>query len=60
MPTYTYRCNECNHQFDIKQRMTDDKLEVCPKCMAVPIERIITHAPPPIFKGGGWPDKKGY
>lgn len=55
MPTYEYKCNECNHQFDIVQRMTDDKMEVCPKCMAVALQRVIG-ANPVIFKGDGWVD----
>ncbi|MFN2191769.1 MAG: FmdB family zinc ribbon protein, partial [Candidatus Promineifilaceae bacterium] len=26
MPTYSYKCTKCGHQFDAKQRMTDDPL----------------------------------
>jgi putative FmdB family regulatory protein len=32
MPTYSYRCTECGHAFDIQQAFTDDTLTVCPSC----------------------------
>ncbi|WP_084697270.1 FmdB family zinc ribbon protein [Glaciibacter superstes] len=32
MPTYSYRCTECNTAFDIQQAFTDDTLTECPSC----------------------------
>ncbi|MEA9986357.1 MULTISPECIES: FmdB family zinc ribbon protein [Subtercola] len=32
MPTYSYRCTECDNAFDIQQSFTDDTLSVCPVC----------------------------
>lgn len=32
MPTYAYRCNACDHAFDIYQQFSDDALTVCPEC----------------------------
>lgn len=32
MPTYSYRCTECETAFDIHQAFTDDSLTVCPNC----------------------------
>ena len=32
MPTYEYRCKDCDHQFDIQQAFTDDALTTCPEC----------------------------
>ena len=32
MPTYVYRCKECEHQFEIVQRMSDNPLTECPEC----------------------------
>lgn len=32
MPTYSYRCTECAHAFDIQQAFTDDSLTECPTC----------------------------
>ena len=35
MPTYSYRCTECETAFDIQQAFTDDSLTVCPTCGGV-------------------------
>jgi putative FmdB family regulatory protein len=32
MPTYGYRCGSCGHEFEIRQRITDEALVACPKC----------------------------
>ena len=35
MPTYSYRCTECDNAFDIQQAFSDDTLTVCPTCQGV-------------------------
>lgn len=32
MPTYSYRCANCDHAFDQYQAFTDDTLIICPNC----------------------------
>ncbi len=32
MPTYGYRCQKCGHEFDVRQRMTDESKADCPAC----------------------------
>ncbi len=32
MPTYSYRCTECDNAFDIHQAFSDDSLTVCEVC----------------------------
>jgi putative FmdB family regulatory protein len=32
MPTYEYRCKDCDHGFDAVQAFTDDSLTECPEC----------------------------
>jgi putative FmdB family regulatory protein len=32
MPTYSYKCTKCAHQFDVQQSITDDAIAPCPKC----------------------------
>lgn len=32
MPTYSYKCTQCDTAFDIHQEFTDDALTVCPTC----------------------------
>ena len=32
MPTYQYRCTECDHQLEAVQSFSDEPLTVCPAC----------------------------
>ncbi len=32
MPTYGYRCSNCGHEFEIRQKITDQPLKTCPEC----------------------------
>jgi putative FmdB family regulatory protein len=52
MPTYTYRCADCGHQFDQFQKFSDDPLTDCPSC-AGKVRRVIQPVGL-VFKGSGW------
>jgi len=40
MPIYTYRCNECRHEFEeLVFSASAEKDIVCPKCQSPSIER---------------------
>ncbi|GJM40495.1 MAG: FmdB family transcriptional regulator [Ardenticatenaceae bacterium] len=54
MPTYTYRCNNCEYQFDIKQRMSDDPLMNCPECETNKSLRKVMNSVGIVFKGSGF------
>ncbi|MFH1429546.1 MAG: FmdB family zinc ribbon protein [Candidatus Margulisiibacteriota bacterium] len=54
MPTYTYRCKECNHQFDTSHSITADPLTDCPECSDGSLRRVINYAPGIAFKGSGF------
>lgn len=65
MPTYTYKCSECTHQFDIMQKMSDEKLTICPSCKKEgSLSKLITAGGGFQLKGKGWFGKskttKGY
>ncbi|MCK9424419.1 MAG: zinc ribbon domain-containing protein [Ignavibacteriaceae bacterium] len=53
MPTYDYKCLECNHNFETFQSMKDKYLTECPKCGGN-IKRLIGAGSGPIFKGSGF------
>ncbi|MBP7460024.1 MAG: zinc ribbon domain-containing protein [Candidatus Delongbacteria bacterium] len=53
MPTYEYRCQDCNYQFEKFQSITDCPLDVCPKCGGH-IKRVISGGSGLIFKGSGF------
>ena len=52
MPTYSYHCDTCGHDFDAFQKFSDDPLTECPEC-AAPIRRVIQPVGV-VFKGSGW------
>ena len=52
VPTYEYECPKCPRVFEVKQRITEPKLEACDRCGG-PIHRLLS-ATPFILKGGGW------
>ena len=53
MPTYDYKCSNCNHTFEYFQPMSADPLTECPKCKGS-LKRIIGTGSGPIFKGSGF------
>jgi putative FmdB family regulatory protein len=52
MPTYSYQCDMCGHQFDQFQRFSEDPLTDCPACEGS-VRRIIQPVGV-VFKGSGW------
>ena len=54
MPTYSYRCENCNHTFDLFQRITADPEKMCPKCKEPKLKRLIGAGAGLIFKGSGF------
>lgn len=53
MPTYDYKCLDCDYRFEEFQKMSDDPLEICPKCNGK-LKRLIGSGAAPIFKGSGF------
>jgi putative FmdB family regulatory protein len=54
MPTYDYRCNNCRHEFELFQRMTESPRRTCPECGKKALERLIGAGAGVIFKGSGF------
>jgi len=52
MPTYAYRCTECEHAFEIQQAFSDDALTECPECSGK--LRKLFNAVGVVFKGSGF------
>ncbi len=53
MPLYEYRCDGCEHQFEIQQKLADAPLKKCPECGKQKLAKVISAT---LFqlKGGGW------
>lgn len=52
MPTYKYRCKECDHEFEARQRMSDKPLSECPVCGG-DVRRVVGSVGI-VFKGSGF------
>ncbi|MFQ3548483.1 MAG: FmdB family zinc ribbon protein [Armatimonadota bacterium] len=52
MPTYVYKCKDCEHQFEKVQKMSDDPICECPECNGT-VSRLL-FAPGIVFKGSGF------
>lgn len=52
MPVYEYRCNACEHQFELRQKFSDPPADSCPKCGGAVHKMVSTVAFS--LKGGGW------
>ena len=53
MPLYEYRCESCEHQFEVIQKFSDPHVSVCPKCGSSPVVKLLS-SPAFQFKGTGW------
>ena len=55
MPNYDYRCQTCDHTFEVFQRMNDPKLEDCPVdgCNGQ-VKRLLGTGAGILFKGSGF------
>ncbi len=52
MPTYEYKCDECDHKFEVFQSMSDEPIKVCEKCGSN--VRKVFNSTGIIFKGSGF------
>ncbi|MCK5450402.1 MAG: zinc ribbon domain-containing protein [Candidatus Omnitrophica bacterium] len=53
MPTYDYRCEKCENEFQMFQSMTDESEKKCPECEGK-VKRLISSGAGIIFKGKGF------
>jgi putative FmdB family regulatory protein len=44
MPTYEYRCRDCQHVFDRVESLSEhgEKLPTCPACKSRRVEQVMT------------------
>ena len=54
MPTYDYKCENCDHGFEKFQSMSAPVLKKCPRCGKSTLKRLIGTGAGIIFKGSGF------
>jgi len=52
MPLYEYRCSDCQHEFEIIQKISAGRLRKCPECTGR-LEKLVSKSAFHL-KGGGW------
>ena len=52
MPIYGYRCEQCGHELEAFQNMSDEPLRTCPECMG-PLRKKL-YPVGVVFKGSGF------
>ncbi len=53
MPIYEYRCDDCGHELEVLQKMSDAPRTECPACGEPTLKKLISAAGFRL-KGGGW------
>ncbi|MCV6624112.1 zinc ribbon domain-containing protein [uncultured Pseudoteredinibacter sp.] len=53
MPIYEYQCQECGHQMEALQKLSDEPLKDCPACQQPQLQKQISAAGFRL-KGSGW------
>ena len=54
MPTYQYHCDSCQADPEIRQKMSDAPIAVCPNCQKKTLRRVIAKNVSIQFKGSGF------
>ncbi|WP_041532094.1 FmdB family zinc ribbon protein [Pelobacter propionicus] len=52
MPVYEYRCSSCDHQFELRQKFSDQPASQCPECGGT-VQKMISSTAFSL-KGDGW------
>jgi putative FmdB family regulatory protein len=54
MPTYDYKCDACEHEFELFQSIKADPIKKCPECGRAKVRRLIGPGAAIVFKGSGF------
>lgn len=52
MPIYEYGCSNCNNEFEVFQKITEEAVKECPKCHG-PVKKLMSNTTF-VLKGTGW------
>lgn len=58
--TYEYCCLSCGHTWDIQQKITEDRIKICPQCAKESAQRLVSGGQGFQLRGNGWFKSGGY
>ena len=53
MPIYEYQCQQCGHQCELLQKISDEPATTCPECQKESLKKLVSAAGFQL-KGTGW------
>lgn len=53
MPVYTFKCNSCEYEYDLRQGFNEADPTTCPNCKKASLHRVYKPIPV-VFKGSGF------
>ena len=53
MPIYEYQCSQCENRIEVLQKISDEHLKDCPRCLTPSLKKLVSVASFRL-KGGGW------
>jgi putative FmdB family regulatory protein len=53
VPLYEYECRKCKHRFERIQRLSEPRIENCPRCKGGKVRKLLSRSAVH-FKGSGW------
>jgi putative FmdB family regulatory protein len=54
MPTYDYECDNCGHEFELFQSISEPVKKKCPECGKPKLRRLFGTGAAVVFKGSGF------
>lgn len=54
MPTYDYECDNCGHEFELFQSISEAVKRKCPECKKQKLRRLFGTGAAVVFKGSGF------
>ena len=60
MPTYEYVCRDCQHRWELEQKITEPAVVHCPRCQRPTAQRLISEQTSFVLHGERWAKKQGY
>lgn len=54
MPTYDYKCDACEHEFELFQSINEPVKKKCPECGKPKLRRLFGTGAAIVFKGSGF------